>query len=102
MSLPLRVGEPASAELAEAVRWYEAQRSGLGADFLQAVGRTFDLVAQNPEIGSPVMGVAAGRLRRMTVPRFPYHVIYEVRPAEIVVVAVAHAKRRPGYWQARL
>ena len=53
MSRPLRVGEPASAELAEAVRWYESQRPGLGAELLEAVGRTFDLIEQNPEIGSP-------------------------------------------------
>jgi hypothetical protein len=35
------------------------------------------------------------------VPRFPYRVVYRNRPDEIVVVAVAHLRRRPGYWKNR-
>ena len=93
---------PASAELAEAIRWYEAQRPGLGAELLDAVSRTLDLIEQHPDSGSPVQEVARYRLRRMTVGRFPYHVIYEVRAEEVAVVAIAHARRRPGYWRDRL
>jgi hypothetical protein len=33
--------------------------------------------------------------------RFPYQVVYRVRPNETVVVALAHLKRRPGYWKRR-
>lgn len=102
MSRALRVSEPAGAELAEAVRWYESRRPGLGVDLLDAVARALDLIEQNPEIGSPMPAVAQGRLRRLVVQRFPYQVIYEVTPAEVAVVAVAHAKRHPDYWKTRL
>jgi hypothetical protein len=39
--------------------------------------------------------------RRLLMTRFPYQVVYRVRPSEIVVVALAHLKRRPGYWKHR-
>ncbi len=42
---------------------------------LEAVGHTFDLIEQNPAIGTPVLGVARGRFRRLVVRRLPYHVI---------------------------
>jgi len=98
----VRTSEAASTELAEAVRWYEAQRPGLGAELLDAVTHTLEFIEQHPESGSPVPDVARGWLRRMLVQRFPYQIVYEVRATEIVVVAVAHSKRRPGYWKSRL
>lgn len=50
---PLLVSEPASRELAEAVRWYEERRPGWGAKLFDAVSRAFDLIEQHPEIGPP-------------------------------------------------
>jgi len=38
----------------------------------------------------------------VTLPRFPYAVVYRDQPERIEIVAVAHAARRPGYWQNRL
>ncbi|MBI3461482.1 MAG: type II toxin-antitoxin system RelE/ParE family toxin [Planctomycetes bacterium] len=35
------------------------------------------------------------------LPRFPYRIIYEVRSDEIVILAIAHNRRRPGYWSRR-
>ena len=43
---PFRFSEPASAELADAVRWYEQQRLGLGAELFDAVAQTVDLTEQ--------------------------------------------------------
>lgn len=42
------------------------------------------------------------RLRRKSVGGFPYGVIYFVTDDEVVIVAYAHDKRRPGYWTSRL
>lgn len=39
--------------------------------------------------------------RRIVLPRFPYSVVYEVHADHIVIVAVAHQRRRPGYWRDR-
>jgi hypothetical protein len=35
------------------------------------------------------------------IDRFSYHVVFEVRETEIVVKAIAHNRRRPGYWTRR-
>jgi len=40
--------------------------------------------------------------RRFLLRRFPYSVIYRVEPSRIVIVAIAHGRRRPGYWKERL
>jgi plasmid stabilization system protein ParE len=71
-----------------AVRWYEARRVGLGGEFFDAVVAVISLVETNPEIGTMISG--DGLTRRALVARFPYQVVYRLRPAEIVIVAVAH------------
>lgn len=99
MSLPSRISQPASAEFSEAVRWYETRRSGLGGEFFDAVVATVALIEANPEIGTILS--RDGQTRRLLVARFPYQVVYRFRRTEIVVVAIAHLKRRPGYWKNR-
>ncbi len=42
-----------------------------------------------------------GGTRRYLLHRFPYHVVFRERGKAIEVVAVAHVKRRPGYWKSR-
>ena len=99
MTRRTRTSEPASVEFGEAVRWYEARRSGLGREFFDAVAATLSRVETNPEIGISIS--ADGQTRRALVARFPYQVVYRLRPGEIVIVAIAHLKRRPGYWKNR-
>lgn len=41
-------------------------------------------------------------LRQVRLRQFPYRLVYMVVSDEIVIVAVAHERRRPGYWQDRL
>jgi plasmid stabilization system protein ParE len=43
-----------------------------------------------------------GGYRRVNCPVFPYYIAYVIRGDRIVVMAVAHAHRRPGYWRDRL
>ena len=93
----LQTSEPASEELSEAVRWYEARRVGLGGEFFDAVAATLSLIEASPEIGTTIS--ADGHTRRALVAKFPYQVVYRLRPTAIVIVA--HLKRRPGYWQNR-
>jgi plasmid stabilization system protein ParE len=61
------------------------------------VERVVTLVAQRPDAGAPMPG---GR-RRWLLTRFPFAVVYRVTDDSIRVLAVAHHRRRPGYWQAR-
>lgn len=81
----------------EAASFYEAESSGLGDAFLDDIQRAVDTVRQNPGIGTPV-----GRgFRRMLLRRFPFSLIYADARDEIVLVAVAHQRRRPNYWRRR-
>ena len=92
----------ASAELEEAALWYEAQRSGLGMGFLAAVDRAVEHLATWPDSGIPVPGVPAKlSVRQQPVSRFPYRIAYLVTSQELRILAVAHTRRRPGYWRPR-
>lgn len=99
MSLSLYVHPEAAAEAGEAAAWYEAQRAGLGLEFLGAVDHAMDSVCESP------MLYPAWRpnhpWRRSVIRRFPYVVFYEVEDERVIIMAVAHAKRRPGYWVTR-
>ena len=92
----IRISHPASAEFADAVRWYEHKRTGLGGEFFDAVIDAVALVTARPDIGS-----AAGRTRSWLLTRFPYRLIYRVRDEDIYIVAITHTSRRPGYWKNR-
>jgi plasmid stabilization system protein ParE len=87
----------AEAELVDAAEYYEARRPGLGKAFAGEVARTISLIREYPDAGSPV---GASR-RRMLVGRFPYAIVYRRDPDSVVIVAVAHQSRRPGYWRGR-
>ena len=62
--------------MAEAVRWYEEHRLGLGGEFLAAVDAAVARIEANPRIGSRTLGVDDEDIRRIFVRRFPYHVVY--------------------------
>jgi plasmid stabilization system protein ParE len=87
----------ADAEFEEASLFYESRMVGLGRSFAAEVESTISLIRKFPEAGSPV-GTSH---RRAVVARFPYSVVYRQYPDLIVVVAVAHQRRRPGYWRRR-
>lgn len=88
----------AEQEVVEAAEWYEHARDRLGDGFMDAVIEAADRAAAFPERGS---SHRAGT-RRIVLDRFPYDVVYMVRPQRVVIVAVAHHSRRPGYWRKRL
>jgi hypothetical protein len=37
----------------------------------------------------------------MPLRRFPYSIVYLLLPEEIRVLAIAHQRRKPGYWSGR-
>ncbi|HEV3456441.1 MAG TPA: type II toxin-antitoxin system RelE/ParE family toxin [Thermoanaerobaculia bacterium] len=102
MTKPLLLEPEASRELEDAARWYEERRSGLGQRFLDAVASTLDRIVLYPAAGAPVPYVAIElAVRQAPVNRFPYHVVYLEMPEELRILAVAHDRRRPGYWLER-
>jgi toxin ParE1/3/4 len=92
----------AAEEMTAASAFYEERREGLGDRFLDVVRATILRVGQAPLASAlfRVPGLAA-IVRRRPVPGFPFFIIYTTEPA-IVVVAVAHMRRKPSYWRARL
>ena|SRR5258705_6208064 len=89
---------PAEEEMTEASLFYEAASTGLGNSFLDDVQRVVDSLREHPYLGHGVVL----NLRRMLLHRFPFSLIYSVETDEILIVAVVHHGRRPGYWQERL
>ena len=88
----------AEAEFADAAAYYEAQRSGLGDIFIEHVIRSTAYLVRHPLIGILI----GRRVRKLVLKKFPYNLIYYASESEIVVVAVAHHKRKPNYWRDRL
>ncbi len=70
--LPIRVSEEAAAEMAEAARWYETHRDGLGREFLNAADDLVARIAQAPQVGALVPGISDQSIRRRPLRRFPY------------------------------
>jgi toxin ParE1/3/4 len=88
---------PAEEEMIGESLFYRAVSRELGQDFLDDVQRVIDLLLEQPKLGRP-----AGRgLRRALLSRFPFSLIYAEESDAILIVAVAHHKRRPDYWRKR-
>lgn len=87
----------AKADLLAAFRWYEAQRTGLGSEFLAEVAHVFATIEANPE----QFPVIRGRTRRGLVRRFPYGIFYIIDPDLVAVTACMHGRRDPQRWQTR-
>jgi hypothetical protein len=88
----------AREELLEARAYYDEAWLGLGTDFVDEVDRVSQLLRQRPALGAP----APANTRRFSLRRFPYSIVYLVEPDGITVIALAHHRRRPGYWRRRV
>ncbi len=87
----------AQNELRSGMLFYEYQHFSLGKDFVLEIRRLCRHISENPLLGSEI-GPA---VRRRLVRRFPYAILYAIESSEIVVLAIAHQRRRPGYWTSR-
>jgi plasmid stabilization system protein ParE len=85
------------------IDWYEEQRAGLGAEFLAQLRRDLQVITENPRTSPPWPGARAKALdvRRLIMERFPFALPYVMREDLVVVLAIAHVRRRPGYWLER-
>jgi plasmid stabilization system protein ParE len=90
--------ETAEAELEEAIAYFDRQVIGLGARFQREVENTVALIEEHPAIGAPL----TKRIRKFRVRKFKYKVVYVLDNDEILIIAVAHHKKRPRYWRHRI
>ena len=99
MSPSVRFLTPALNEIAGATEYYLDEAPNAAAGLLDEIDAALDRIGANPQIGSPTRRGA----RKYVLTRFPYSLIYRITTSgEIVVVALAHHRRRAGYWLKRL
>jgi hypothetical protein len=78
--------------------WYRQRNAIIGGEFLMQLDFAMDAIAEHPG-----RGVRVGRgCRRYLLRKFPFSVVYMEQFGAVEVIAIAHHRRRPGYWQARL
>jgi toxin ParE1/3/4 len=87
----------ALTEYSEAVQYYTEQRIEVAQAFINAIEDTIYRIRESPT------GYAAidDDVRRCMARRFPYGILYTVEPDYILIVAVMHSSREPGYWKSR-
>lgn len=93
----LRFLPVAREELNAAASYLEDRVVGLGGEFLDDVERTSTLLCQFSQIGRRLDSIH----REVSLQRFSFNLVYRKFGDETVVVAVAHKRRRPGYWRGR-
>jgi len=89
--------EEAVEELLEAALWYESREVGLGVRFRDEIARVVNRIAEDPLLWRE----RSSGYRRVNCPVFPYYLPYFIREEKIIIAAVAHDRRKPGYWKKR-
>lgn len=94
MMLPAVLRRRAIRDLKEAYHWYEAEREGLGDEFMSEFKRLALSIQEFPQSFARVND----RVRRARLNRFPYTLFYQIESKRIVVLAVLHQARDPHDW----
>ncbi len=87
----------ARSEFLYAVRYYEECREGLGRRFRTEIETAVRNILETPFL----YRLLKAPFRRYLLPKYPYSIIYSIEPDHIHIIAVAHNKRKPGYWLNR-
>jgi len=87
----------AVSELQSAAEFYESRQVGLGGRFLELVEETLERISRDPLAWS----IADEDVRRCLMRVFPFGILYTIELQFILILAVAHLAREPGYWAVR-
>ena len=98
MSKRIELHPEALAEAAGARDWYTQRSPRAAVRFLDALDRAVEAIGEAPQRWAKFLYGT----RRHRLSRFPYLLVYMEGDDSILVIAVAHAKRRPGYWRGRV
>jgi len=88
----------AQRELNDAVEHYERIQPGLGSLFLEEAYAAVRRICAYPQAWARL----SKQTRRCLTQRFPYGVIYRILHDQVLILAVAHLNRSPGYWSKRI
>ena len=101
--MTVRALAPAEADLLAAAGYLNGERPGVGDRLVDQYERVLATVERLPQLYPLVDDEVPEReFRNAILTRFRYRVVYEVRPDEVVVVAVAHTSLHPTHWHARV
>jgi plasmid stabilization system protein ParE len=95
---PLHFHPEAQAEAKAAFDWYWGQSHRAALEFDRELRAAYRSVPKTPLICPPYLRGT----RRVILKRYPFSVVFRELLHEIQIIAVAHAKRRPGYWAKRV
>ncbi|QGN33945.1 type II toxin-antitoxin system RelE/ParE family toxin [Microlunatus sp. Gsoil 973] len=90
-------------EFDAAVLWYEDRAPGTGLTLIDRAAQARADIGAWPE-AAPLFPDWSGRIvvRAKAIRGFPYRIVYVVHDDSVLILAYAHEKRRPGYWEDRL
>lgn len=98
----VKIGRDAAQEFQEAAAWYEMEQDGLGERFIAAFQHAIQLLGEdNPPLTPAEGGAGTKGARKLILHKFPFSVIVYELESSLVVVALAHHSRKPGYWKSR-
>ena len=83
----------AELDVVEAAKYYDANRPGLGAEFLDSVDTAIESIRQSPQQWVKFRG----ETRRRSVGRFPYAIEYQIIHNEVWILVVKHHSRAPDF-----
>ena len=90
--------QEADAEFQEQIRYFDDQAAGLADRFIADLEASIRIIRLHPESGAPL----SSNLRKRVLRVFRHNLYYVNTPDEIIIVAVAPHRRRPGYWRKRV
>lgn len=85
-------------EYKDTARYYEGCQSGLGRRFIASVEQAIHHIIEKPEQWK----ILEQDVRRYLTRVFPYAVLYTIEADYILIIAVMHCHREPGYWKKRI
>jgi toxin ParE1/3/4 len=97
MARPVDVHPEAVLEAQAAYRWYLDRNDAAAQAFLAELDRAVELISENP-MRCPIH---LHGTRQFLLRRFPFGVVYRESGETLQIVAVAHGRRKPGYWKDR-
>ena len=84
----------AQKELEDAILYYELEQRGLGLRFRDELCKSIDRIKMYPKIWP----IERGEVRKCFVHKFPYKILYSIQESNIIILAISHHHRKPGYW----
>lgn len=97
---PYRFHHEARTEYRAALAWYAARSLDAADGFADAIADGICGIRELPEAWQ--MWRRRPDVRVRVLRRYPYSIVYAVRGSTILIIAVAHHRRRPGYWKDRV